>query len=171
MGVGFYKCQLEQEWECCSCHLNIHCFSASLIIGKDSDPGRDWGQEEKGTTENETAGWHHRLDGCGFEWTPGVGDGQGGLPCCNSWGRKQSDITEWLNWTELSIIDKGVLTFPTIIVDLYLLSVLSFVLLIYFDIVLLGTNRLWFLYLLGKLNLLLLLYPFPPNNLQVLKLI
>ena len=58
------------------------------LIGKDSDDGRDWGQEEKGTTEDEMAGWHHRLNGCEFEWTPGVGDGQGGLACCNSWGRR-----------------------------------------------------------------------------------
>ena len=65
-----------------------------------TDAGRDWGQEEKGTTEDEMAGWHHRLDGCGLEWTPGVGDGQGGLACCNSWGRKESDTTERLNWTE-----------------------------------------------------------------------
>ena len=72
----------------------------SSLIGKDSDSGRDWGQEEKGTTEDEMAGWHHRLDGPEFEWTPGVGDGQGGLACCNSWGHKESDRTEWLNWTE-----------------------------------------------------------------------
>ena len=63
---------------------------------EDSD-GRDWGQEEKGTTEDEMAGWHHRLDGCEFEWTPGVGDGQGGLACCDSWGRDESDTTERLN--------------------------------------------------------------------------
>ena len=73
----------------------------SWLIGKDSDAGRDWGQEEKGTTEDEMAGWHHWLDGHEFEWTPGVGEGQGGLACCNSWGRKESDTTEWLNWTEL----------------------------------------------------------------------
>ena len=71
------------------------------LIGKDSDAGRDWGQEEKGTTEDEMAGWHHRLDGHESEWTPGDGDGQGGLACCDSWGRKKSDTTEWLNWTEL----------------------------------------------------------------------
>ena len=58
------------------------------------------GQEEKGTTEDEMAGWYHWLDGCESEWTPGVGDGQGGLVCCNSWGRKESDMTERLNWTE-----------------------------------------------------------------------
>ena len=71
------------------------------LIGKDSDAGRDWGQEEMGTTEDEMAGWHHRLNGCEFEWTLGVGDGQGGLGCCDSWGRKE---LEWkateLNWTE-----------------------------------------------------------------------
>ena len=71
----------------------------SWLIGEDSDAGRDWGQEEKGTTKDEMAGWHHWLDGCESEWTPGVGDGQGGLACCNSWGRKESDMTERLNWT------------------------------------------------------------------------
>ena len=60
----------------------------SWLIGKDSDTGRDWGQEEKGMTEDEMAGWHHWLDGHESEWTPGVGDGQGGLACCNSWGCK-----------------------------------------------------------------------------------
>ena len=72
----------------------------SWLIGKDCDAGRDWGQEEKGTTEDEMAGWHHWLDGHESEWTPGVGDGQGGLACYNSWGRKDSDTTERLNWTE-----------------------------------------------------------------------
>ena len=73
----------------------------SWLIGKDPDAGRGWGQEEKGTTEDEMAGWHHRLDGHEFEWTPGVGDRQGGLACCDSWGRKKSDVTERLNWTEV----------------------------------------------------------------------
>ena len=54
--------------------------------------------KSEGTTEDETAGWHHWLDGRESEWTPGVGDGQGGLACCVSWGRKESDTTEWLNW-------------------------------------------------------------------------
>ena len=70
----------------------------SWLIGKDSDDGSGWGQEEKGTTEDEMAGWHHWLDGREFEWTLGVGDGQGGLACCDSWGCKESDTTEWLNW-------------------------------------------------------------------------
>ena len=72
----------------------------SWLTGKDPDAGTDWGQEEKGTTEDEMAGWHHQLDGHGFGWTPGVGNGQGGLACCDSWGRKESDMTEWLNWTD-----------------------------------------------------------------------
>ena len=76
----------------------------SWPTGKHFDAGRDWGQEEKGTTEDEIAGWHHRLNGLESEWTPGVGDGQGGLECCDSWGRKELDTTEWLNWTELNIV-------------------------------------------------------------------
>ena len=75
----------------------------SWLIGKDSDAGRDWGQEEKGMTEDEMAGWHHWLDGPESEWTPGVGDGQGGLVCCDSWSHEESDTTErlnWLNWPE-----------------------------------------------------------------------
>ena len=70
--------------------------------GKDSDAGRDWGQEEKGMTEDEMAGCHHWLDGRESEWTLGVGDGQWGLACCDSWGHKESDTTEQLNWTELN---------------------------------------------------------------------
>ena len=75
----------------------------SWLIGKDPDAGRDWGQEEKGMTEDEMARWHHRLYGREFEWTLGVGDGQGSLMCCDSWGCKESDMTEWLNWIELII--------------------------------------------------------------------
>ena len=71
------------------------------LIGKDSDGGRDWGQEEKGTTD-EMTGWHHLLEGHESEWTPGVGDGQGGLAFM---GRKESDTTE-LNWTELNVPTK-----------------------------------------------------------------
>ena len=73
----------------------------SWLIRKGSDAGRYCGQEEKRTTEDERAGWHHGLDGRESEWTPRFGDGQGGLVCCDSWGRKQSDMTEQLNWTEL----------------------------------------------------------------------
>ena len=66
------------------------------LMRRDSDAGSDWGQEEKGTTEDEMAGWHHWLDARESGWTPGVGDGQGGLACCDSWGRKESDTTERL---------------------------------------------------------------------------
>ena len=79
----------------------------SWRIGKDSDAGRDWGQEEKGTTEDEMAGWHHRLDGRKFDRTLGVGGGQGGLACCDSWGHKESDTTERLNWTELTSLKEA----------------------------------------------------------------
>ena len=72
----------------------------SWLIGKDPDAGRDWGQEEKRTTEDEMAGWYHQVDGCEFEWTLGDGYGQGGLECCDSWDRKELDMTERLNCTE-----------------------------------------------------------------------
>ena len=72
----------------------------SWLIWKDPDAGKDWRQEKKGTTEDEMVGWHHRLNGHEFEWTPGVGDGQGGLAYCSPWGHKESDTTERLNWTE-----------------------------------------------------------------------
>ena len=67
------------------------------LIGKDPDAGKDW-RWEKGTTEDEMAGWHHQLDGREFQQAPGVGDGQGSLVCCGPWGPKESDMTEWLNW-------------------------------------------------------------------------
>jgi len=73
--------------------------SKSWLIRKESDAGRDWGKE-KWMTEDEMAGWHHWLDGCESGWTPGVSDGQGGLVCCDSWGHKELDTTERLNWTE-----------------------------------------------------------------------
>ena len=72
----------------------------SWFIWKDPDAGKDWGQEEKGMTENETVGWHHWLNGHEFGWTPGVGDGQGGLARCGSLGYKESDTGERLNWTD-----------------------------------------------------------------------
>ena len=76
----------------------------SWLTGEDSDAGRDWGQEEKGMTEDEMARWHHGLDGHESEWTPtSDGDGQGGLARCDSWGRRESDTTERLNWTDIHI--------------------------------------------------------------------
>ena len=74
----------------------------SWLIGKDPGAGKDWRQEEKGTTEDKMVGWHHLLNGRRFGWTPGTGDGQGGLACCDSWGPKEPDTTERLNWTELA---------------------------------------------------------------------
>ena len=74
------------------------------LIGKDPDSGKDWRQEEKGTTEDEMVGWHHRLNGHEFEKTPGIGDGQGGLACCSPWGQKDLDMTERLNWTEICLL-------------------------------------------------------------------
>ena len=72
----------------------------SWFIWKDPDAGKDWGQEEKGTTEDKVVGWHHQLNGHEFGWTLGVGDGWGGLGCWGLWGRRESYMTEWLNWTE-----------------------------------------------------------------------
>ena len=72
-----------------------------LIWKTDSfDAGKDWRREEKGTTEDEMVEWHHRLHGHEFEQVLKVGDGQGSLVCSSPWGRKKSDMTEWLNWTE-----------------------------------------------------------------------
>ena len=73
----------------------------SWLIWKDPDARKDWGQEEKGTTEDEMVGWHHQLNGHEFVLTPGVGDGQGGLVCWGSWGHRESDVTERLSWAEL----------------------------------------------------------------------
>ena len=87
----------------------------SWLIGKDPDVGKDWRQEEKGSTEDEMVGWHHWLNGHEFGWTPGVGDGQGSLASCDSWGRKESDTTEQLNWTELNWRGRsGGLVFPSL---------------------------------------------------------
>ena len=83
----------------------------SWLIGKDPDAGKDWGQEEKGMTEDKMVGWHHWVNGHEFGWTPGGGDGQGGLACCSSWCRKASDTTEQLNWTERTLISLGIKCF------------------------------------------------------------
>ena len=103
-------------WSMIKCNL-IHYFGPILwppdaknwLIEKDCDAGKDWRQGEKGMTEDETVRWHHRLNGHDFEQAPEVGDGQGILECCSPWGRKESDTTEWLNWTELkyNLIHKG----------------------------------------------------------------
>ena len=76
----------------------------SQLTGKDLNPGKDWRQEEKGTTEDKMVGWHHRVNGYEFEHSPGDCEGQGSLVCCSLWGRKESDTTEWLNNKEFYII-------------------------------------------------------------------
>ena len=78
-----------------------HLMRRADSLEKSPDVGKDWRQEEKGMTEDEMVRWHHWLNGHEFEWTLGVGDGPGGLACCSSWGRKELDMTEWLNWTKL----------------------------------------------------------------------
>ena len=83
----------------------------SWLIGKDPDAGKDRGQEEKGTTEDEMVGWHHWLDGHEFGWTPGVGGRRGGLVFCSPWDCKELDMTERLNWTELKRISSLSLIF------------------------------------------------------------
>ena len=72
----------------------------SWLIGKDPDAGKDWGQEEKGTTEDKMVGWHQQINGHEFQQAPGVGGGQGSLACCSPWGHKELDTTEWQNWSE-----------------------------------------------------------------------
>ena len=78
-----------------------HLMRINWLIEKDPDAGKDWRQEEKGTTEDEMVEWHHRLNGHEFEQAPGVGDGQRSLACCSPQGHKELDMTEWLNWTEI----------------------------------------------------------------------
>ena len=84
------------------------------LIGKDPDAGKDWKQEKKGMTEDEMGRWNHRLKRYEFEWTPGVGDGQGGLARSSSWGRKESDMTERLNWIELNWTEPHIVCIATI---------------------------------------------------------
>ena len=91
---------------------NLWPLDKNWLIGKDPDAGKDWRQEEKGMTEDEMVGWHHRFDGHEFEQAPWVGDGRGRLSCCSPWGCKEWDMTERLNWTELSVtITSAFLTF------------------------------------------------------------
>ena len=96
---------LWKEW-CLSWNSSILGTSCEgLTHWKEFDVGRDWGQEEKRTTEDEMAGWHHRFDGHESEWTPGVGDGQG-LVCSDSWGRRvRHDWATVLNWTECKYME------------------------------------------------------------------
>ena len=106
----------------------------SWLTAKDPDAGRDWGQEEKGMTEDEMAGWHRGLDGRESGWTPGDGDGQGGLACWDSWGCKESDMTERLNgtnihfcqqrWNVLAVIKSDALPLCTRSIPVYSTSIL-----------------------------------------------
>ena len=83
-----------------------HLMRRADSFEKTPDAGKDWGQEEKGMTEDEMSGWHHWLDGRESQWTPGAGDGQGGLVCCSPWGHRVGHTTEWLNWTDLKMLFK-----------------------------------------------------------------
>ena len=114
----------------------------SWLIGKDPDAGKDWRQEEKGMIEDEMVGPHQRLNGHEFESTPGVGDGQGGLVCCSPWGRKESDTTESLNWTELNW-------------DYKVCSIYWFITALYIDFTLFYEQDLCLLYLPSLLFLLI----------------
>ena len=96
----------------------------SWLIGKDSDAGKDWRREKKGMTEDEMVGWHHRLNGHGFGWTPGVGDGQGGLACGSLWSRQESDTTERLNWTDLLCTSTFLLLCSLTLLSFFLLKFL-----------------------------------------------
>ena len=78
------------------------------LTGKDPVAGKNWRQEEKGTTEDEVVGWHHHLEGHEFEQAPGVGDGPGSLVCCSPWGHKDSDMTEQLNWLTDAVTESEV---------------------------------------------------------------
>ena len=77
------------------------------LFGKDLDAGKDWREEEKAVIEDEKVGWDHWFDGHEFVQVPGVGEGQGRLACCSPWGLKESDTTEWLNWTEACGVRNG----------------------------------------------------------------
>ena len=90
----------------------------SWPLGKDPDAGKDWRQEEKRVTEDETVGWHHWLNGLEFEQAQGFGDGQGGLVCCSPWGRKELDTTKRLNWTgrkRVSLVSQIVKNLPAML--------------------------------------------------------
>ena len=88
--------------------LHFHFPLLAVVIRKDLDAGKDWKQEEKGTTEDEMVGWNHWLDGHEFQQALGVGYGQGSLACCSSWSRKELDTTEQLNWAELAVVIRNI---------------------------------------------------------------
>ena len=97
-------------------------FEKTLMLGKIEGRRRRGWQRLDGWTEvdrGKMVGWHHWLSGHGFGWTLGVGDGQGGLACCDSWGRKESDMTEWLNWTELMVFQYFSIVFTTLVKSVF----------------------------------------------------
>ena len=104
--------------------FQFHSFAKNWLFRKDPDPGKDWKQEEKGTTEDEMVGCHHRLHGHEFEQAPGVGGGQGSLVCCSPWGRKESDMTEWQNWTGLHSFTCSCPVFPALLIEKTVFSLL-----------------------------------------------
>ena len=109
---SYRKSVLNIHWKvwCWNWRFNIlSTWAKSWLIGKDLDAGKDWRQEEKGMIEDEMVGWHHWLNGHEFGWTPGVGDQQEGLLCYGSSGHKESNMTEWLNWTDTALIRNRVL--------------------------------------------------------------
>ena len=99
-GVAQSQTQLKQLSSSSSSNLSD---MKSLLIRIDPDDGKDWRQEKKGMTEDEMVGWHHWLNGHEFEQAPGDSEGQGSLACCSPWGLQESDMTEWLNWTETDL--------------------------------------------------------------------
>ena len=88
------KTKLKQFAEWCKAPILWSPDAKSQLIGKDSDAGKDWGQEKKGVTEDEVVGWHHQLNGHELKQNPGDSEGQGSLACCSPWGRKELDMTE-----------------------------------------------------------------------------
>ena len=85
------------------------------LFGKDPDTGKYWRQEDKGTMEDEMVGWYHWLNGHEFEQAPGIGEGQDSLACCSPWGCKESDMTEWLKWTESLYLTQIFLVLPNVL--------------------------------------------------------
>ena len=95
--------EIEEELKSLLMKVKVSPDVKNCLIGKDPAAGKDW-RQEKATTEDEMVGWHQQLDGHEFEQALRVGDGQESLACCGSWGHKESDTTEQLNWTELNVL-------------------------------------------------------------------